>query len=224
MPTVSEAITSRKSIREFKDTSVPFELIKEIMELAGQSPSGGNIQPWRVDVLSGDALRQFSQTVIAAIQNSTSAPQPEFDTYPHPMNQPYHQRRADCGELMYEALGIERADKTRRMMRTMKNYDFFGAPVGLIISMERSMGQPQCLDIGIYMQSIMLLAKERGLDTCPQVSWTVFPQAIREALGLSDDYKIMAGICLGYKADNEAVNEISQPRATLDDYARFHGF
>lgn len=140
------------------------------------------------------------------------------------MANPNHERRDTCGEVMYEALGIAREDKMQRIMQTIKNYDFFGAPVGIILSMEREMGQPQCLDIGIYMQSIKLLAKERGLDTCPQVSWTVFPQPVREALGLDDNMKIMAGICIGYKAEDQPVNEISQARAELNDYITFHGF
>ncbi len=221
---VTEALTTRKSVRVYDNKAVPMTLIKEILELAGRSASGGNIQPWKVDVVTGNAIKQLSQTVQGYFQNCGGKPEPEFPTYPEKMSEPYHGRRAVCGEVMYEALSITREDKMQRMMQTMKNYDFFGAPVGLIISMERDMGQPQCLDIGIFMQSIMLLAKERGLDTCPQVSWTVCPQPIREALGLPENQKIMAGICLGYKAENQPVNDICQSRAVQNDYVSFHGF
>ncbi|WP_432470246.1 nitroreductase [Amphritea sp. HPY] len=221
---VTEALTTRKSVRVFDDKPVPQSLLREILALAGRSASGGNVQPWKVDVLTGDALKQLAGTVQGFIQNSGGKTEPEFPTYPNKMADPYHERRGTCGEVMYEALGIARDDKMKRIMQTMKNYDFFGAPVGIILSMEREMGQPQCLDIGIYMQSIMLLAKERGLDTCPQVSWTVFPQPVREALGLDDNMKIMAGICLGYKAEDQPVNELSQARAELSDYVTFRGF
>lgn len=221
---VSQALTTRKSVRVFKDTPVKQSLINEILTLAGQSASGGNVQPWHVDVLAGDALKSLTHTVQGFIQASGGKSQPEFPTYPTKLTAPYHARRGDCGELMYQALGIAREDKMSRMMQTMKNYEFFGAPVGIILSMKRDMGEPQCLDIGIYLQSIMLLAKERGLDTCPQVAWTVFPQPVREALDLGDDMKVMVGIALGYKADDEAVNEINQPRATLTDYVNFRGF
>ena len=221
---VTQALMTRKSVRVFDDIPVPHKILQEILALAGRSASGGNVQPWKVDVLTGDALKHLSQTVQSYIQSSGGKSEPEFPTYPNKLAAPYHSRRADCGEVMYQALGIAREDKMKRIMQTMKNYNFFGAPVGIILSMEREMGQPQCLDIGIYMQSIMLLAKERGLDTCPQVSWTVFPQPIREALGLGDEMKIMAGICLGYKADEQPVNEINQERAVLQDYITFRGF
>jgi len=221
---VTQALMTRKSVRVFEDKPVPQEILQEILELAGRSASGGNVQPWKVDILTGGALKGLSQTVQGYIQSSGGKSEPEFPTYPKKLADPYHSRRGDCGEVMYQALGIAREDKMNRIMQTMKNYDFFGAPVGIILSMEREMGQPQCLDIGIYMQSIMLLAKERGLDTCPQVSWTVFPQPVREALGLGDEMKIMAGICIGYKADDQPVNEINQERAALQDYITFRGF
>lgn len=221
---VTEALTTRKSVRVYDDKPVPEALLKEILELAGRSASGGNVQPWKVDVITGDALKQLSQTVQGYIQKHGAEAEPEFPTYPADMGQPYHGRRAECGEVMYEALGIKREDKMNRIMQTMKNYDFFGAPVGIILSMKRDMGIPQSLDIGIYMQSIMLLAKERGLDTCPQVSWTVFPQPVRDALGMGTDMKIMAGICLGYKDADQPVNEIVQSRAKLEDYVTYHGF
>jgi nitroreductase len=221
---VTQALMTRKSVRVYDDKPVPQQILQEILALAGRSASGGNVQPWKVDVLTADALKALTKTVQGYIQTSGGKSEPEFPTYPQKLAAPYHARRGDCGEVMYEALGIAREDKMKRVMQTMKNYDFFGAPVGIILSMEREMGQPQCLDIGIYMQSIMLLAKERGLDTCPQVSWTVFPQPVREALGLGEEMKIMAGICLGYKAEAQSVNEINQARAALQDYITFRGF
>jgi nitroreductase len=221
---VSDAIATRKSVRRFSDKAVPLSTVKEILALAGKSPSGGNVQPWQATVLTGEPLAQLAQTVQNYIQNSGGKSEPEFPTYPKAMGEPYYTRRADCGELMYTALDIPREDKMGRIIQVMKNYDFFGAPVGIILTMDREMGEPQCLDMGIYMQSIMLAAKEKGLDTCPQVSWSVWPQPVREALGFTENTKIMAGICLGYKADNEAVNEISQAREALENYVSFRGF
>ena len=219
-----EAMSTLRAVRRLRTTEVPEDVLGRVLQAATWAPSGGNVQPWKVDVLTGGALKQLTMSVQTFVQNSGGKSEPEFPTYPKKLTDPYHSRRANCGEVMYEALGIAREDKMSRIMQTMKNYDFFGAPIGIILSMEREMGQPQCLDIGIYMQSIMLLAKERGLDTCPQVSWTVFPQPVREALGLGDDMKIMAGISLGYKADDQAVNEINQERCALDDYISFRGF
>lgn len=221
---VTEAINSRKSTREFDPRPIPEALLKEILQLAGRSPSGGNVQPWKVTVLTGEPLQQLAETVQTYIQNSGGQSEPQFPTYPAKLEQPYHRRRGDCAELMYGALGIPRENKMDRIMQVMKNYNFFGAPVGIILTMDREMAEPQCLDMGIYMQSLMLLAKERGLDSCPQVSWTVWPQPVREALGLDDSQMIMAGLSLGYKAADQAVNKISQARAPIEDYVSFRGF
>ena len=221
---VSEALQQRKAVREFSDQAVPQALIQELLEQAGRSASGGNLQPWKVTVLTGEPLTQLAETVQRYIENSGGQSEPEFPTYPAELGAPYRERRAECGEVMYRALEIPREDKINRIMQVLKNYQFFGAPVGIILSMERSMGEPQCLDMGIYMQSLMLLAKEHGLDTCPQVSWTVWPQPVREALQLPDSEKIMAGLCLGYRAEDQPVNDIEQARAKLEDYVTFRGF
>ncbi len=223
-PTVTEALQTRKSIRAFSRQPVELSVVQEVLELAALSPSGGNVQPWKVDVLTGNALRELAQKVQIAVQSSGGKTEPEFPTYPENMVVPYNNRRKDCGEVMYEALNIPREDKMQRMMQTLRNFEFFGAPVGIIITAHQQMGMPQAMDIGIFMQSIMLLASERGLDTCPQVSWSIFPQPVKEYLGLGDDRKVMAGMCLGYKNNDEAVNNISQPRATLNEFASFHGF
>ena len=221
---VSDALTQRKSVREFSDQPVPQALLLEILELAGRSASGGNLQPWKVTVLTGQPLSHLAETTQRYIENSGGQSEPEFPTYPKELGALYRERRAECGELMYRALEIPREDKINRIMQVLKNYQFFGAPVGIILTMDRTMGEPQCLDMGIYLQSLMLLAKERGLDSCPQVSWTVWPQPVREALQLPDSEKIMAGLCLGYQASDSPVNHIEQARAKLEDYVSFRGF
>ncbi|BDM64399.1 NADH dehydrogenase [Shewanella sp. NFH-SH190041] len=219
---VSAAMAMRRSVRAFSDKPVDESTIREILELAGLSPSGGNIQPWQIDVIRGETLTALQRETTSYIQRFGQSPKPEFATYPSPLAPPYHQRRADCGELMYQALGIAREDKPARIAQTMANYAFFGAPVGILLSMDRAMGMPQAIDIGIYLHALMLLAQERGLATCPQVSWTVFPQPVKTLLGMDDRRMLMAGLCLGYPAPDADVNQIHQPRAALENYVTFH--
>lgn len=220
---VTDAVIRRRAVRAFSDKPVPEDLLREIIELASHSPSGSNIQPWKIHALTGSALSD----ALEAVQGKLYAGEmetPVFPTYPENMVEPYRERRYSCGERMYTALGIPREDKGARVMQVMKNYQFFGAPVGIIITTHITMGEAQALDIGIFANSLMLLAKERGLDTCPQVSWTLWPKAVGEALGLDNDEKVMLGISLGYAEDNQPVNELQHPRAELETFASLRGF
>ncbi|WP_116365567.1 nitroreductase [Parahaliea mediterranea] len=221
---VTAALGSRNSVREFSNQPVSRETLETLLTLAGQAPSGGNLQPWQVHVLTGQAIADLSERVFNSMQDRGGQTEPEFPTYPAGLGSPYRERRAECGERMYSALGISREDRDRRIAQVMQNYRFFGAPVGILLTMDRDMDMPQCLDLGIYLQSLMLAAREQGLDTCPQVSWTVWPQAVREALTLPDSVRVMAGVCLGYRALDAAVNRVRQPRAPLTDYVTWRGF
>jgi nitroreductase len=220
---VTDAVVSRRAVRAFTDQPVTEETIRELLETAGYAPSGSNIQPRNVYVLTGEAL----ETALHSIQGrlySGEMETPEFPTYPEPLAEPYRERRATCGERMYTALGIPRKDKGARIQQVMRNYQFFGAPVGIIITMDNSMGESQALDIGICAQTLMLVARERGLDTCPRVSWTLWPKAVKEAMGISEEKKIMVGISLGYGETDNPVNHLKHPRADLEDFVQFKGF
>ena len=150
--------------------------------------------------------------------------QPEFPTYPEAMKEPYRSRRFRCGETLYDTLEIPREDKIQRIMQVLKNFNFFGAPVGILITLDRSMAEPQCIDVGIMMQSLMLLAKESGLATCPQVSWSVWPKAVRSALDIDENEKVMAWIAMGYELTDQKINNLQQPRAELSDLVSLRGF
>lgn len=220
-PTLTQIVEQRKSIREFTDQAVEPSLIKEILVLAGQSASGSNLQPWNIYVVTGAIKQQLSDTVIQKAQSNPMGESPDIPIYPNPLEDRWNKRRKACAEVMYDALGIPREEKLQRVLRMLENYRFFGAPVGMIITMDRSLCDSQLVDLGIFMQSIMLLAKERGLDTCPQAIWSMWPDTIRETLGIAHNERVINGLSLGY-ADNDApVNHIQQARMAADEYIHF---
>ncbi len=221
---VSEALNSRQCVRAFSDQPVELADIRALLELAGRAPSGGNLQPWKVHVVTGAAREELIQAVYAKAATHPTGDAPDIAMYPPGLTEPWRQRRADCGELMYNKLGIAREDKAGRFAQGAKNMTFFGAPVGLIITMDRSMSESQMMDVGIFIQSIMLLAKEFGLSTCPQAFWQMWSDTIRENLGLDHEEMIMAGMSLGYVDDSDVAADIRQPRLPLDEYATFRGF
>jgi len=221
---VTEAINTRRSVRRFTDQPVAEDLVRQILATACHAPSNSNLQPWNVYVVTGEALHAMLRAVNDGLYTDGVVEEPSFPTYPKGLIEPYRTRRFDCGERMYQALGIEREDKPGRIKQVMKNFQFFGAPVGIIVTMHESLDMGQAMDIGIFSQNIMLLAKESGLDTCPQVSWTQFPNRVRKALDIPDDQKVMIGIALGYGDTEEAVNDLDHPRANLDEFASLRGF
>ncbi len=224
MTTVSEAIQARTSVRVFEDKQVPKDVIEEILGLAGNSASNSNIEARKVYVLSGEPLQTMVTEITTGLYSGEDPDPPEYPAYPPKLQEPYRSRRYACGEVMYAALEIPREDKTSRIQQVMKNYTFFGAPVGIIISMPANMLEGQVIDIGIYLQSLMLLANERGLATCAQASWAQCPNRVRSCLGIADDERIMVGLALGYADDDIAVNTLNHPRAELTDYVSLRGF
>jgi len=221
---VSEAINARQCVRAFTDQPVDLSTLREIIELAGRAPSGGNLQPWQVHVVAGDAKEALVQAVYATAASQPTGETADIQMYPPGLQDPWRQRRADCGERMYSVLGIARDDKAARFTQGAKNLSFFGAPVGLFVTADRSMVESQMMDMGMFIMNILLLAQERGLATCPQASWQMWAQTIRASLDLDADEMIMAGISLGYADNGDPGADIRQPRTPLDDYATFSGF
>ena len=221
---VSEAINSRQSVRAFSDKKVDLATVREILELAGRAPSGSNLQPWRVHVVTGEAREALIQAIYAKAATEPMGETADIRMYPQGLQDPWRQRRAACGEHMYSVLGIARDDKAGRFAQAAKNLSFFGAPVGLFVTMDRSLSESQMMDVGMFIMSILLLAQERGLASCPQASWQMWAETIRTSLDLGDDDMIMAGISLGYADTGDAAADIRQPRLPLDDYATFEGF
>ncbi len=220
---VTEALDHRISVRAFKPDPVSGSTVREILEAASRSPSGGNLQPWRVYALAGLPLDDF-RAVIAAKLEAGESETPEYDVYPHSLWEPFKKRRYDTGAQRYAALGVDDKDKAALRDLAARNYRFFGAPVGLFFCLDRKLGPPQWSDMGMYMLSVMLLAAERGLDTCPQESWSNWPVSIRAFLGLPDELMLFAGMSLGYQDPDHPLNAIRTAREPLEAFAEMRGF
>ena len=217
---VSQACVRRKSVRAFSPEPISVAMVEEILELAHRgSPSGGNLQPWLVYALTGAPLAEFK----AAIAGSP-AEEPSYDVYPRNLREPYRTRRFEAGEDLYGVLGIKREDRPARLRQFARNAEFFGAPVGLFFCIDRHLGPPQWADLGMYMQTVMLLAVERGLDTCPQEYWSLYPRAVARALSLPSEIMVFSGMALGRRDEEHAINRLQTRRAALDEFAKFIGF
>ena len=222
--TVTQSMQQRKSVRAFSDRNVTREVLQDLLETAARAPSGSNLQPWKVYAVTGEAKKQLSQAIFTRAAEQPMGDTPDIRMYPEKMAEPWRQRRIDCGETMYTALGISRDNKAARFEQGAKNLTFFDAPVGLIVTMDRSLSESQIMDVGIFVQSILLLAEERGLATCPQAAWQMWSETIRKQLEIADNEMVMVGISLGYAATEEAAANIVQPRLSLQDFASLHGF
>jgi nitroreductase len=217
---VTEAVAARVSIRAFKPDPVPGALVREILEAAHRAPSGGNLQPWRVHALAGEPLEAFK----AKVATNLSGEEPEYEVYPANLWDPFRTRRFECGEDLYATIGIPREDKPARIGQLFKNTQFFGAPVGLFFSLDRNLGRPQWADVGMYMQTVMLLAVERGLSTCAQEFWARYPKTVAEFVGLPDDHMLFSGMALGYADETAPINGLRTRRDPFEVWADMRGF
>jgi nitroreductase len=220
---VSEAVERRMSVRAFRPDPVDGALVRTLLDKARRAPSGGNLQPWRVDVLMGAPLEQFRAETSAQIA-SGARETPQYAVYPDNLFEPYRSYRHKTGEDMYALIGVARDNKLGRMAQFIENYRFFGAPVGLFFSFDRRMGPPQWSDVGMYMQTLMLLAVEAGLDTCAQECWSQFPDTVGRFLGFDDNRLLFSGMALGRRDETNPINRLKTDRAPLKDFAVFHGF
>lgn len=220
---VSEAVTSRRSIRAFIDTPVDREVLERVLTTAQRAPSGGNVQPWNAEVLTGEPLARLLAASAEAVQ-ARAARSTEYDIYPPGLAGVYEERRVGVGEAMYAALAIERGDKRGRFAQFAENFRAFGAPVLLLVHTPRNMGPPQWSDIGMWLQTVMLLLREEGLDSCPQESWAMYTRQIRDVIGLPDDHIFFCGMAIGYRDPAAPVNSFDVPRAPLSEVVRFDGF
>jgi len=220
---VSEAILSRHSIRAFLDKPVARNQVEEILETARYAPTGGNLQPWHVYVAAGKSRARLISKVAAELPDNPLGRQPEYHVYPSPLQEPYRSRRYKLGEDMYATIDVTREDKAGRLSQFARNWEFFGAPVGLFFTLDRNMQQGQWADVGMFMQNIMLLARERGLDTCAQESWASWHEIVREELGIPGEQILFCGMALGYADHEHPINSLRAERAGLADYASFHG-
>lgn len=221
---VSEALATRMSCRAFLPTPVPATTVRAILDAARQTPSGGNLQPWQVCALTGDPLRELLERVKSKVRLHPRGEPPEYDIYPPALWEPYRSRRFKCGEDLYATIGVKREDKLGRLLQFARNYEFFGAPVGLLFFLDRRLGPPQWSDVGMYMQSVMLLAREHGLHTCAQEAWSVWHGTVREFLGMPQELILFSGMALGWRDESAPINTLRTDRAPLEDFATLRGF
>ena len=216
---VTQAMKRRMSVRAFRPDPPSEAMVREILEAAHRSPSGGNLQPWRVYVLAGVALERFKEIVAASSMEA-----PEYDVYPANLWEPFRTRRFECGEDLYASIGIPREDRAARLRQLATNAGFFGAPVGLFFCLHRGLGPPQWADLGMFMQSVMLLAVERGLDTCAQEFWARYPRLVARYLALPDDHMVFCGMALGYRDEERPINQWRTRRDPFDSWCEMRGF
>lgn len=217
---VSEAVERRVSIRGFKPDPVPGALVREILERAARAPSGGNLQPWRVYALAGEPLEELKTSVAANPMGEA----PEYDVYPPNLWDPFRTRRFQNGEDLYATIGIPREDRPARLRQLAKNGELFGAPVGIFFALDRKLGPPQWADLGMYMQNVMLLAVERGLDTCPQEYWARYPQTVAKAVGLPDELMLFSGMAMGWRDPQAPINKLVASRDPFEVWGEMRGF
>lgn len=218
-----ELLHARKSMRAFKPDPVSLELVNELLTLASRSPSGTNVQPWKVHVVAGDVRARLEREVLAHRETNPADAAAEFPRTSK-RKEPYVTRMRTLGKAMYSLLEIPKGDQAANWAQWGRNYKFFDAPVGLIFTIDKDLDAMSFLDIGMFMQTFMLAAKTRGLDTCAQGAWNNFWSVTRRVLNVPDDEYIIVGMSLGYADETQPVNTLIAEREPLATFATFHGF
>lgn len=221
---VDEAIRSRKSVRRFLPTPVPARVVSHILEVAGRAPSGNNVQPWRVYVLTGESRSRLCDAIVEAAIREPDSHQPEYAYYPTSWFQPYLDRRRRCGFGLYESLGIAKDDVVARERQMLRNYTFFDAPVGLLVTLDRRLNTGSFMDIGMFIQSVMVASRAEGLHTCAQAAFAWFHKVVRDQLPVSDSELLLCGIALWHEDPEAPENAFITERADVEEFASFHGF
>jgi nitroreductase len=221
---VDEAIRTRKSVRSFLPTPVDRATVEELLALASRSPSGSNIQPWRVRVIAGDVKDRLTKAILDAVAREGFEPyQREWNYYPVRWREPFLGRRRKIGWDMYSLLGVGKGDFEGTQRARLRNYEFFGAPVGMIFTLDEDLEIGSWLDLGIFLGAVMVAARGRGLDTCPQAAFADFHRIIRPLLNIPDNEIIICGMALGHVDRDAPVNALATERAPVSDFATFDG-
>lgn len=210
---VSQAVMQRKSIRGFLPTPVEDELLSSLLDKAARAPSGGNVQPWRIYVINDNRMSDFKSHI-----NEFPLEEPEYPIYPPKLQEPYRTNRYELGEEMYSLLGIPRDDKPARLANMSKNYDFFGAPAAFFCFVDRSMGSAQWSDLGMFLQTFMLLAEETGLGTCAQEAWAMHQKAVSMFVKSPVNEMLFCGMSIGYPDWKQPVNSLESKRMPLNQW------
>ena len=220
---IFDAVASRYSCRAFLPTPVPEATVRDILARASRAPSAGNVQPWRIYAIAGKRADALKSLLAPRMNELPKGEGGDYRIFPE-MEEHYRARRFEVGEMLYSAIGVPRADKPARYRQYARNFQFFGAPVGLFFVLDKSFGVAQWADIGGLLQTVMLLARGYGLNTCPQQAWVSWHRTVRDFLALPDHLMVYSGMSLGYADETAPINGWRSPRAPLDDFATFSGF
>ncbi|MEY4239265.1 MAG: hypothetical protein RL339_1866 [Pseudomonadota bacterium] len=221
---VFEAVATRRTVRAFLDKPVDQAILRRVLERAQNAPSGGNTQPWNATVITGEPLAKLLADVAAILPEGPARHKPEYAIYPPELDGAYAERRKGVGEAMYAALEIPRENKMGRLAWFARNFQAFGAPVLMLIHTPRYMGRPQWSDIGMWLQTVCLLLREEGLDSCPQEAWAIYQEQIRAVVNIPEDHIFFCGMGVGWRDPDAPVNNFPVPRAPLDEVIRWEGF
>ena len=221
---VDKAIVTRGSTRAFLSTPVELMLIKQILSVASWAPSGTNMQPWRVIVLSGKSRQKLSAAITKAFFSSDKVHERDWKYYPDEFFEPYKARRKACGIGLYQTLGIGKEDTEQMRHQRARNYKFFDAPVGMIFSIHNDLEIGSWMDFGMFLQNIMVSAKGHGLHTCAQAAFSDFHSIIKEQLEMPDNETVVCGMAMGYADLDQKVNQYRPEREPLSNYANFEYF
>lgn len=221
---VTEAVATRRSVRAFLPDPVDRATLERVLDTARNTPSGGNVQPWNATVLTGAPLASLLASVAEVLPQGRAAHAPEYDIYPKGLGGHYETRRLAVGEALYGSLAIPRDDKMARLQWFARNFQAFGAPVLMLVHTPKYMGPPQWSDIGMWLQTIMLLLREEGLDSCPQEAWAIYSKQIRAQVAIPEDHIFFCGLAIGHRDPAAPVNNFPVPRAPLEESINFEGF
>jgi nitroreductase len=220
-----EALLTRRSVRAFLPTPVARSTVEELLTLASRAPSGSNIQAWKVRVVAGDARAKLSRAILDALErDGYEKHQREWNYYPVNWREPFLARRRKIGWDLYGLMGIRKGDFEATEKQRRRNYEFFGAPVGMIFTLDQDLEMGSWLDLGIYLASLMVAARGRGLDTCPQAAFADFHAVIRAELGIPESEIIICGMALGHADPDAPENRLVTERAAASEFASFDGF
>ena len=217
---IKEAIEKRFSVRAFTKEVPDIETIKAILKTAGTAPSGGNIQPWKVYVLSENAKNELSKKTLYNFDNGIQE-DIEYDIYPKPLADEYKKRRYECGADMYNALAIGKDDLDSRFKQIRENYSFFGAPLGMIITIDKSFGKNGWGHVGMFLENLWLSAIDHGLGICLQESWSIYPKTVKEFTKHPDNEIVWCGVAVGYEDSSNPINQYRTKREDLDSFVKF---
>ncbi|MGE5467888.1 MAG: nitroreductase [Ignavibacteria bacterium] len=215
------AIESRRSVRAYLDVPVPQFTVERILEVAARAPSGTNMQPWHVHVLTGATRDALCAAVCEAYDREPQSHEYEYDYYPAEFFEPYLGRRRKVGFDLYQLVGIAKGDKEAMRLQHRRNFEFFGAPVGMIFTIDRRLGKGSWFDYGMFLQNVMVAARARGLDTCPQAAWAQFHRIIAAQLALPPEQMVVCGLALGYADDGDPANQLVTERVPVSQFTVF---